>query len=104
MMGVASTAPNWPGFVIVNVPPWTSSGSSLPERARSATSAMAAAIPSRLSRWAFGITGTIRPSSSATAIPRLTSSWWIRSYPSTEAFSTGYSPSASTVAWATNAR
>ena len=26
MIGVAATAPNWPGFVIVNVPPRTSSG------------------------------------------------------------------------------
>ena len=26
MIGVASTAPNCPGLVIVNVPPWTSSG------------------------------------------------------------------------------
>src|SRR5882724_10963048 len=31
MIGVASTAPNWPGLVIVKVPPATSSGSSLPE-------------------------------------------------------------------------
>src|SRR5256885_241025 len=36
MIGVASTAPNCPGLVIVNVPPWTSSGSNLPSLARTA--------------------------------------------------------------------
>ena len=29
MIGVARTVPNWPGLVIVNVPPWTSSGREL---------------------------------------------------------------------------
>ena len=51
MIGVASTAPNWPGLVIVNVPPWTSSGSSPPARARSATSA----IPAILQAEALGL-------------------------------------------------
>ena len=34
MTGVAMSVPNWPGFVIVNVPPRTSSGTSSPARAR----------------------------------------------------------------------
>ena len=47
--------------MIVNVPPWTSSGLSLPSRARVASSAIAAASPSTLSRCACRITGTTRP-------------------------------------------
>ena len=58
MIGVASTAPNWPGLVIVNVPPWTSSGCRRFSRARAARSPIAAAIPSTLSRCAWRITGT----------------------------------------------
>ena len=74
MIGVPWKVPNPPGFVIVNVPPWTSSGSSFFVRARAARSAIARAIPSRLRSCAFLITGTISPlpSSSETAIPRLT--------------------------------
>ena len=37
MIGVASTAPNWPGLVIVKVPPLHVVGLSAPARARSAT-------------------------------------------------------------------
>ena len=56
-------------------PPVDVVGVEPPARARSATSAIPAAIPSRLRRWAWRITGTIRPCSRATAIPRLISSW-----------------------------
>src|SRR3954467_15451636 len=42
MIGVARTAPNCPGLVIVKVPPWTSSGWRVRSRARCATSASAA--------------------------------------------------------------
>src|SRR6266511_3865396 len=63
-----------PGFVIVKVPPWTSSGRSCFSRARLATSAIAFANPSRLSVSAFFTTGTMRPlpSASSTANARLT--------------------------------
>ncbi len=73
MIGMPNWAPNWPGFVIVKVPPCTSSGFSRFERARSATSAMARLRPSRFFSSAFLTTGTISPSSSATAMPRLMS-------------------------------
>ena len=43
MTGVAMIEPNCPGFVIVNVPPRTSSGASARARARFATSRMRAA-------------------------------------------------------------
>jgi hypothetical protein len=50
------------------------------------------------------MTGTISPSSNATAIPRFTSSWKRISSPSREALMTGWSWSAATVASATKAR
>jgi hypothetical protein len=43
---VAIIEPNWPGFVIVNVAPWTSSGLSWRERARRARSRMRRERPS----------------------------------------------------------
>ena len=46
MTGVAMIEPNWPGLVIVNVPPWTSSGRSWRERAARARSLMRLASPS----------------------------------------------------------
>ena len=74
MIGVPWNVPKLPGFVIVNVPPWTSSGRSFFVRARSAMSWIARAVPVRLRSCALRMTGTMRPfpSSSATAIPRLT--------------------------------
>ena len=92
MIGVAITAPNRPGLVIVNVAPSTSSGPRRPARARSATSPIAAASPSALSRWASRITGTIRPASRATAIPRWTDSWATISSPSIDELRIGCSP------------
>ena len=75
MIGVAMIEPNWPGLVIVNVPPSTSSAVSSRARARRAMSLIRAARPSTDSSWALWMTGTMRPSSpSETAIPRLTSS------------------------------
>ena len=62
-----------PGLVMVNVPPCTSSGLSCLARARSATSAIARLRPSMFFSSAFLMTGTIKPSSSATAMPRLMS-------------------------------
>ena len=72
--GVPWNVPYPPGFVIVNVPPATSSGVSCFSRARFATSEIAFAMPSRLSVSAFLTLGTIRPlpSASSTAKPRLT--------------------------------
>ena len=46
MIGVAAIAPNWPGLVIVNVPPRTSSGRRSPSRARPARSRTRRARPS----------------------------------------------------------
>ncbi len=73
MIGVPNRLPKTPGFVIVKVPPCTSSTLSFLARARSARSAVARARPSTFFSSALWITGTIRPQSSATAMPRLTS-------------------------------
>ena len=74
MIGVPISAPNTPGFVIVNVPPDISSGVSVFVRAFSARSITARERPTRFSSSACWMTGTMRPlaSSIATAIPRLT--------------------------------
>ena len=72
MIGMPNCAPKTPGFVIVNVPPGTSSGLSCLARARSARSAIALLRPSRFFSSAFLMTGTISPQSSATAMPTLT--------------------------------
>ncbi len=94
--------PYWPGAVIVNVPPSTSSAVSSRARARLASSLIRVARPSTDSSWARWITGTIRPSSpSDTAIPRLTSSTRAYSSPLSHAFSAGNSRSVCTVARAT---
>ena len=77
MTGVAMIEPNWPGFVIVNVPPRTSSGVELRAPARAARGrGCARPGPRRERSCASRMTGTIRPSSpSETAMPRCTSSW-----------------------------
>src|SRR4051794_9262115 len=75
MIGVAMIEPYWPGLVIVNVAPATSSGTSCFERARLARSRIRLARPSGARSCASWTTGTIRPSSpSETAMPRLTES------------------------------
>jgi hypothetical protein len=47
MIGMPNCEPNWPGLVIVNVPPCTSSGLSCLARARSARSAIERLRPRR---------------------------------------------------------
>jgi hypothetical protein len=60
---------------MVKVPPWTSSGFSFFDRARVATSLMARDRPTMFISSAPRTTGTMSPSSYATATPRLT---WLR--------------------------
>ena len=72
--GVAKTLPKLPKFVIENVPPCTSSGLNCRERARVARSTMERCRPTTFFSSALRITGTIRPFSSATAMPILMSS------------------------------
>ena len=63
---------NIPRLLTVNVPPLKSSGRSLPVRASSARCCDSRAI-ARIRRWsALRMTGTIRPCSSATAMPMCT--------------------------------
>ena len=63
MIGTLATDPYGPGFVIVNVAPWTSSGVSWCARARAARSSIARATPTVFMPSAPLITGTIRPAS-----------------------------------------
>ena len=69
--GKPKSPPNTPGLVIENVLSCTSSGFSFFDRARSARSFMARAMPRKFFSSAFLITGTISPQSSATAMPML---------------------------------
>ncbi len=71
MMGVPNCSPKMPELVSVKVPPEISSGASFLPRARSATSTMARAMPRKLCSSVCLMTGTIRPQSSATAMPML---------------------------------
>jgi hypothetical protein len=73
MIGAPAYDPNTPGFVIVKVPRWISSGSSFLVRARSPRSLIARARPLSDSSSARFTTGTMSPQSSATAIPMFTS-------------------------------
>src|ERR1017187_4987830 len=73
MTGVAKSEPNDPWFVTVNVPPATSSGTSFFARALAARSFAARARPTSDRSSARRMTGTMRPQSSATAMPRFTS-------------------------------
>ena len=101
MIGTLMIEPNGPGFVIVNVPPCTSSGTSFLERARVAMSLIARPRPTMFIVSAPFTTGTISPSSSATAMPRFTkcfrTSWSSRS----SEFTSGKASSASHTARAT---
>ena len=63
MIGTLATDPYGPGFVIVNVAPWTSSGRNWWARARAARSAIARARPTVFITSASRITGTISPAS-----------------------------------------
>ena len=69
----AKSAPNTPGLVMVKVPPVTSSGFNCLVRARSARSLAARASPEIERSSARLISGTIKPQSRATAMPRLMS-------------------------------
>ena len=71
MIGVPMSEPNTPGFVIVNVASWTSSGRSFFARARVARSFSCRVRPTSESSSACLMTGTMSPQSSATAMPRL---------------------------------
>src|SRR5690349_9344427 len=73
MIGVSNSAPRLPVLVSVNVPPPSSSGAILLPRVRSARSAILRAIPAMLRSPASRITGTIRPLSVSTAMPRFSS-------------------------------
>jgi hypothetical protein len=106
MIGVPWNVPNPPGFVMVNVPPCTSSGISFFVRAFSASSEIARATPSRFRSCAFRITGTMSPlpSSSATAMPRFTNVRVTIVSPRISPLIHGHSASVSTAAFATKAR
>src|SRR5580704_13963670 len=80
------------------VPSATSSGLSFFARALSARSFMVRAMPRKFFSSAFLITGTIRPQSSATAMPMLHSLCRMMLVPSTEAFTVGKARRASTAA------
>ena len=73
MTGVAKILPKLPKLVIENVPPCTSSGFNWRERARVAKSTMERCRPATFFSSALRITGTMRPPSSATAMPILMS-------------------------------
>jgi hypothetical protein len=74
-----------------NVPPLTSSGLSLRLRVREARSLIARAMPVRLRLSAFLITGTIKPFSVSTAIPRFIKCFTIILSSSIDAFTSGNS-------------
>ncbi len=93
MIGVPKSEPKTPGLVTVKVPPWISSGFRRFVRARSARSWDARASPRIDFSSAFLMTGTIRPQSSATAIPRWMSRWKTMFSPSIEALTCGNSRS-----------
>jgi hypothetical protein len=59
MTGVAMIDPNWPGLVMVKVPPWTSSGRSWRERAARASPLMRLESPSAERSWADWMDGVL---------------------------------------------
>ena len=75
MIGVSNSAPRLPVLVTVKVPPDSSSGDSLLVRVRSARSAMRRAMPAMFRSPASRMTGTSRPRSLSTAMPRCSASW-----------------------------
>ena len=78
----------------MKVPPFISSGVSLPERAFSASSPDSAWISSSPLRSAFAMTGTTRPLSTETAMPMLTFDFCETELPSQNEFTFGNSLSA----------
>ena len=75
MIGVSKSAPRLPVLVSVKVPPDSSSGVTLLSRVRAARSGILRAIPAIERSPAFLITGTSRPRSVSTAMPRCSPSW-----------------------------
>ena len=73
-IGVSHSAPTLPRFVIVNVPPESSSGPILLVRVRCAMSAIFFASPAIERSPASLMTGVIRPFSVSTAIARFSRS------------------------------
>ena len=72
MIGIDQIEPNTPGLVMVKVPPCTSSSVSVFSRARRPRSSSSRATPTKLFWSASLMTGTVRPSSSATPTPMFT--------------------------------
>ena len=68
-IGVESSEPKTPPFVIVNVPPVSSSSVSEPSRARVAYATTDFSISPKVSASASRSTGTMRPRSVDTATP-----------------------------------
>ncbi len=100
MIGVPMSEPSEPMLVIVNVPPWSSSGWRALLRARVARSPAALARPTRFFSPALRITGATSPVvPSATAMPMWKLFLTRICVPSTEAFMSGCVRSASTPAW-----
>lgn len=67
MIAVKLSMPNIPKFEIVNVPPWYSSGLSLPSRAREARDLVSADMEARPLEPTSLMMGVIRPLGVATA-------------------------------------
>ena len=72
---MSNSAPWLPMLVMVNVPPASSSGLRVPDRARAAMSEMARASPPSDRSPALWITGDSSPCSVSTAKPRCSASW-----------------------------
>ena len=102
MIGIVRLLPNQPVLSTVNVPPPKSSARNRLARARTATSAMAWLIPLMESWSTSRMTGTIRPSSTATATPRLTRRRAMSPSSVHTALNVGCFRSASTTAFITN--
>ena len=92
--GVKKSMPKLPSVLTVNVPPSRSGNASFPVRAPAASRFVSAAMLDSGSWSAFFTTGTIRPSSSATAIPTLMSDWTRMLCSCTDAFNRGCRTSA----------
>ncbi len=74
-IGVSNSAPRLPVLVSVNVPPLSSSGLMAFVRVRSARSAILRERPAMLRSPASFMTGTSRPRSVSTAMPRCSAPW-----------------------------
>ena len=101
MIGIVMFEPNQPVLSSVKVPPWRSSRRSLLARARAATSAIARLRPA-IESWSTSLTtGTMSPSGTATATPRLMRRLASRPFSVQCALKAGLRLSAATMAFAT---